>query len=177
MRNFGYLLREYFESILSPLYRMLKWEMSRSYVRICSNSITLWMWGVVLSWYWIFSLFSNEIPIYCSSVLWLKPVVTDPYLHTQQMWIFLYFQVLFENCVNVYASSIHSVTPSLSSKRTTIFPFSGCQAAVSWELRAILFVTASKSSQNNPYIPTCNYSTLAGPRTILWIFCCCPLYA
>lgn len=136
--KFGYLLKtKYFESILSPPHRMLKWKMSRSYVRICPNSIGLWMWDVALSggWLWFFFFFfSSKIPMYCSSVLWLKPMVTNPSLHTLQMWnTFISFvspEVIWKVCQ--YLCLFHpQLTLNLCSKRATIFTFCGGRAAVS----------------------------------------------
>ena len=70
-----------------------------------------------------FLLLLNEIPIYCSSLLWLRLIVTDPSSHTLRMWnIFvLYLQMLFEKCVNVYASSIHNWLQAFVQKEQPFF--------------------------------------------------------
>lgn len=90
------------------------------------------------------SLFSNKIPMCCSSVLLLRSIVTNLSLHTLQMWnIFvLYRQVLFEKCVSVYASSNHSWLQGFVQKEEPFFFLwlPGCYFLGVWSF-SLCFVT------------------------------------
>lgn len=160
---------------------MVKWEMSRSFVRIHSNSITLQTRDVVpfALWLWVSSFFSLNWNTHILLFCFVVEANSNWPFSTHSADVKYFYLFCLPRC---YLKSMSMFMPLSSTvdfvQKSNHFPFDGCQAAVSWEFRAIPFVLPLFWEFSNiPYVPAYNYPTLAGSTTIPWIFCYCSLHA